>query len=222
MQKGKDKIKVLITGATGAAGSGVLDACLKDPRIESITAVTRKPLPFRDQKIVEVLHDDFLDYSAIEDRFKGHEACFWCLGISQSKVRKEEAYTRITYGFTLAAAKVLERLNPGMTFCFLSGMGTDATERWPIEEFKSYTKARFESGGGWTYHMKSRFIYVSEDGNTAWFDELLHNENLGLTRGTGVLVNQDGNWLISQYNLTIPVPNQLARDLAARIRALEN
>ena len=135
MTKEDRKINVLITGATGTAGSGVLDACLKDPRIQSITVLTRKPLTLRNQKIVEVPHDDFLDYSIIEDRMKGLDACFWCLGISQSKVRKEEAYTRITHGFTLAAAGVLERLNPGMVFCFLSGMGTDATEKsrmmWP-------------------------------------------------------------------------------------------
>ena len=100
-------------------------------------------------------------------------------------------------------------------------LGTDATERWPVDEFKSYTRQRFEQGTGWTYVMTSRNIFVSSDGNTAWFDELLENENLGLTRGTGVLLKEDGKWLFSQYNLTIPVPNDLARDLVSRIRAIE-
>lgn len=127
MQKVKDKITVLITGATGVAGSGVLSACLKDSRIKKITTITRKPLLFDDKKITSILHNNFLDYSEIEDRLKGHDACFWCLGISQLKVRRKEDYTQITYGFTLNAAKVLERLNPGLTFCFLSGMGTKAT-----------------------------------------------------------------------------------------------
>lgn len=101
-------------------------------------------------------------------------------------------------------------------------LGTDVTERWPIAEFREYTKSRFDTGRGWTYHMTSRNIYISESGTTAWFDELLENENLGVTRGTGVLVKENGEWTISQYNLTIPVPNQLAREFVARIRELEN
>lgn len=129
MQQGKDKITVLITGATGVAGSGVLFACLKDLRIKSITTITRKPLIFDDDKITPILLDDFLDYSAIKTQFEGIDACFWCLGISQSKARKEEDYTRITHDFTMKAAETLDRLNPEMTFCFLSGMGTDATEK---------------------------------------------------------------------------------------------
>jgi len=80
-------------------------------------------------QLVEVLHEDFLEYSAVEDRLSGIDACYWCLGVSQSKVRREADYHRITYEFTMEAAKVLERLNPGMTFCFLSGLGTDETQR---------------------------------------------------------------------------------------------
>ena len=101
-------------------------------------------------------------------------------------------------------------------------LGTDATERWPVAEFKTYTRGRFEQGTGWTYVMTSRNIFLSSDGNTAWFDELLENDNLGLTRGTGVLLKEDGKWTFSQYNLTIPVPNDLARDLVSRIRAMED
>lgn len=101
-------------------------------------------------------------------------------------------------------------------------LGTDATERWPIAEFKEYTKARFDTGRGWTYHMTSRNIYVASDGTTAWFDELLENENLGTTRGSGVLTKENDQWKISQYNLTIPVPNQLSREFVARIRELED
>ncbi len=101
-------------------------------------------------------------------------------------------------------------------------LGTDATERWPIAEFREYTKSRFDAGRGWTYHMTSRNIYVSDDCTTAWFDELLENDNLGTTRGSGVLIKEYDEWKISQYNLTIPIPNQLAREFVARIRELED
>jgi uncharacterized protein YbjT (DUF2867 family) len=124
----KATISVIITGATGHAGSGVLHACLGHPAVGRVTALTRRALDVRDDKLVEVVHDDFLDYSRVEDRLAGQDACFWCLGVSSTKVRREEDYRRITYDYTIAAAKVLERLSPGMTFCFLSGMGTDETQ----------------------------------------------------------------------------------------------
>jgi hypothetical protein len=81
------------------------------------------------EKFTEIIHADFLDYSGLENRMKGHDACYWCLGVSQMKVRKEDDYHRFTHDFTIEAAKVMEKLNPGMTFCFLSGMGTDETQK---------------------------------------------------------------------------------------------
>ena len=101
-------------------------------------------------------------------------------------------------------------------------LGTDATERWTVEQFKAYALPFFEQGRGWTYSSTERHIFVSRDGTTAWFDERLYNESLGDTRGTGVLVLRDGAWKIAQYNLTIPVPNELASDLVARIRDSAN
>lgn len=98
-------------------------------------------------------------------------------------------------------------------------LGTDATERWTVEQFKAYALPFFEQGRGWTYSPTERHVYVSDDGTTAWFDERLSNASLGDTRGTGVLVLRDGDWKVAQYNLTIPVPNELASDLVARIRA---
>ena len=95
-------------------------------------------------------------------------------------------------------------------------LGTDATERWTKSDFQGYA-AR---SNGWTYDMSERHIFLSDNLQTAWFDELLENENLGLTRGTGVLVKEGGKWKFSQYNLTIPVPNQLAGEFVAAIRAL--
>lgn len=97
-------------------------------------------------------------------------------------------------------------------------LGTDATERWDLEQFKAYAGPIFAKGKGWTYVVKQRWIYVSEDGNTAWFDETLENAGLGDCRGSGVLIQQNGKWLIAQYNLTIPVPNDLADEFVQRIR----
>lgn len=100
-------------------------------------------------------------------------------------------------------------------------LGTDATERWTIAEFKEYAMGRFNRGNGWTYHKTSRFVYISEDQKTAWFDENLHNENYGKCRGSGVLVKIEGDWKITQYNLTIPIPNSLAREVVRMIRDAE-
>lgn len=124
-----EKITVLITGPTGNAGSGVVRACLDHPGVGEVRVLTRRSLGKTHDKLVEVIHDDFLDYSAIEDGLTGLDACFWCLGVSHYKVRRETDYHRITYEFTMEAAKVLERLNPGMTLCFLTGLGTDETQK---------------------------------------------------------------------------------------------
>ncbi len=99
-------------------------------------------------------------------------------------------------------------------------LGTDATERWTREEFMAYTKVRFDAGTGWTYTKLERHISIAPNGETAWFDERLENEGLGETRGSGVLVREGGGWKIAHYNLTIPIPNELARDVARQIRAL--
>ena len=100
-------------------------------------------------------------------------------------------------------------------------MGTDATERWTIAEFKQYAKPAFDRGSGWTYTMTERHVFVSEDGMTAWFDERLENAGFGECRGTGVLVKTEDGWKVAQYNLTVPIPNDLLRDVAAQIRALQ-
>ena len=99
--------------------------------------------------------------------------------------------------------------------------GTDATERWPINEFRSYAMKRFETGTGWTYHVRDRHVYLDDDANIAWFDEVLDNEKYGECRGTGVLVKLGGAWKIVQYNLTIPIPNEIALDVVAMIREQE-
>ena len=97
-------------------------------------------------------------------------------------------------------------------------LGTDATERWTRDEFMTFAKPYFDQGRGWTYVMTERHITVAEHGATAWFDEELDNAGLGKTRGSGVLTREGGQWKISQYNLTIPIPNELAGEVVDRIR----
>lgn len=99
-------------------------------------------------------------------------------------------------------------------------LGTDATERWTVEAFRAYAEPFFSQGHGWTYTLLERHVSLSPDGNVAWFDERLMNASLGETRGSGVLLRQDGSWKIAQYNLAIPIPNALAGDVARRIREL--
>ncbi|MHC4846577.1 MAG: nuclear transport factor 2 family protein [Planctomycetota bacterium] len=98
-------------------------------------------------------------------------------------------------------------------------LGTDATERWSVEEFKDYAEPYFSQGQGWTYVPTERHVRVRRNGRVAWFDERLHNEKYGEVRGSGVLVREDGRWRIAQYNLAFPVPNDLVGDLVERIRA---
>jgi hypothetical protein len=98
-------------------------------------------------------------------------------------------------------------------------LGTDATERWTVEEFKAYAKPHFDKGKGWTYHASVRHVDVDPGHRYAWFDEALENEKLGPCRGSGVLTRVGSEWKIVQYNLTIPIPNDLALEFAEKIRA---
>ena len=100
-------------------------------------------------------------------------------------------------------------------------LGTDATERWPLDEFKAYAMKRFETGKGWTYTLRpgTRHISFSPAGDIAWFDELLDNAKYGTCRGSGVLREIEGKWKIAQYNLTFTVPNDAAEQVVKVIRA---
>ena len=102
-------------------------------------------------------------------------------------------------------------------------IGTDAGERWTVPEFRAYAEPYFSKGRGWTYTPRSRHVVLADlpCRCVASFDELLDNANYGTTRGTGALVLEDGSWKIAQYALTIPIPNDLARDVAARIKLFE-
>jgi hypothetical protein len=121
-------LRVILFGATGMVGSAVLTQCLADPAVESVLSVGRRPSGFSHPKLSEVLHTDFFDYGPVKDRLRGHDACFFTLGLS-SVGRSEAEYTRDTHDLTLAAARALLELNPGMGFCYVSGQGTDSSEK---------------------------------------------------------------------------------------------
>ena len=97
-------------------------------------------------------------------------------------------------------------------------LGTDGTERWDKATFRAFSHPYFAQGKGWTYKPRDRHVTLSRDGRVAWFDELLDNESYGECRGSGVLEKTDGGWRIVQYNLSVPMPNGIAKDLVARIR----
>ena len=100
-------------------------------------------------------------------------------------------------------------------------LGTDATERWTRAQFADYVRPHFSEGKGCTYHPTERHVTIASDGRYAWFDERLANEKYGDTRGSGVLVRRGKEWKIAQYNLTIPMPNDLAPRFVQEIRAAQ-
>jgi uncharacterized protein YbjT (DUF2867 family) len=128
MNADRTAMKVILFGATGMVGQGVLRECLLDTDVESVLAIGRSPTGQHHAKLREIVHGDFLDYSAIESELTGYDACFFCLGVS-SVGMNEERYRHLTYDITLAAARTLARLNPQMVFVYVTGRGTDSTER---------------------------------------------------------------------------------------------
>ena len=124
-------MKVIVFGATGMVGQGVLRECLIDASVESLLVIGRSPTGQHHAKLHEILHDDFMDFSAIESELGGYDACFFCLGVS-SVGMDAERYRHLTYDLTLAAAKTLVALNPGMVFTYVTGRSTDSTEQGPV------------------------------------------------------------------------------------------
>lgn len=100
-------------------------------------------------------------------------------------------------------------------------LGTDATERWTRDEFRAWAKPYFSRGKAWSFKAVSRHITLSKDGTMAWFDEALDTPNLGPSRGSGVLVKEGSTWKIAQYNLSVPIPNDLMGEVTKRIAAYE-
>jgi uncharacterized protein YbjT (DUF2867 family) len=121
-------MKVILFGATGMVGQGVLRECLIDPGVESVLAVGRSPTGQQHPKLREIVHDNFFDFSGLESQLADYDACFFCLGVS-SVGMDEERYRHLTYDLTMAAARTLAKLNPGMVFVYVTGRGTDSTEQ---------------------------------------------------------------------------------------------
>jgi uncharacterized protein YbjT (DUF2867 family) len=121
-------MNVILFGTTGMVGQGVLRECLLDPGVERALSVTRNSIGKQHPKLRECLQADLFDLSPIEKQLHGYDACFFCLGVS-SVGMTEEAYRHMTYDLTLSVAQTLVRLNPGMTFVYVSGAGTDSSER---------------------------------------------------------------------------------------------
>jgi hypothetical protein len=124
----KTELNVLITGTTGMVGEGVLQECLNHPAVKTVLLVNRSSTGITHPKLREIIHADFLDFSAIESALTNLDACFFCLGVS-SVGMKEAPYFQLTHTLTLHVASTLARLNPAMTFCYVSGAGTDSSEK---------------------------------------------------------------------------------------------
>lgn len=121
-------LRIILFGATGMIGKGVLLEALDDPGTDKILTVVRRPSGLLHPKLEEVVHEDFLDFSTLQNRLRGFDACFFCLGVTALGLSEAE-YTRITYDVTIAAARTLRAVNPTLVFTYVSGQGTDSTEK---------------------------------------------------------------------------------------------
>jgi uncharacterized protein YbjT (DUF2867 family) len=120
--------KVILTGATGMVGEGVLHECLLHTAVTQVLVINRRPCGVFHPKLKEIIHADFFDISALETELVNYDACLFCLGVS-SVGMKEPEYYRLTYTLTMHVAKTLAKINPDMVFCYISGAGTDSTEK---------------------------------------------------------------------------------------------
>ena len=121
-------VKVLIFGATGMIGRGVLLECLRDSDVDLIVTLGRTPVGINQGKEREIVHRDLLNYAGMEESLSGFDACFFCLGVASAGMNEAD-YSRVTYGYAMAAGQILSHLNPQMTFTFVSGAGTDSSEK---------------------------------------------------------------------------------------------
>ncbi len=121
-------MRVILFGATGMVGAGVLHECLRDERVQEVLAILRTRSGQSHPKLRELIRNDFLDYSHVRETLRSFDACFFCLGVT-AVGKTEEEYYRLTFDITLAAARMMAELNPGSVFCYVSGQGTDGSEK---------------------------------------------------------------------------------------------
>lgn len=126
-----EPIKIILTGATGMVGEGVLHECLSHPLIKEILIINRKSACIKHPKVKEIIHSNFHDFSSIENQLIGYDACLFCLGVSSVGMNEAKFY-ELTYKLTMHVAKTLSEINPGSIFCYISGAGTDSTEKGRI------------------------------------------------------------------------------------------
>ncbi|MFC2117154.1 NAD-dependent epimerase/dehydratase family protein [Bacteroidota bacterium] len=121
-------MKVIITGATGMVGKGVLLECINNSEVNDVLSISRRKLGMKHPKLKELLHVDFSEFKSIKMFLNGYDACYACMGVSSAGIN-EELYSKLTYDYTLALAKELLELNPNITFTYVSGQGTDSSEK---------------------------------------------------------------------------------------------
>ena len=129
MQEG---LRVIITGATGMVGEGILLVCLDNPVISNVLIINRRPLGITHPKLKEIIHEDFHDLSTVAEHLAGYDACFFCLGVS-SVGMKMDKYRKVTYDLTMHFGETVSRLNSDMVFIYVAGAGTDGSEKGKVE-----------------------------------------------------------------------------------------
>ena len=169
-------MKVALFGATGMIGSGALIECMESADVNQVLSITRRPAGRQHAKLKEVVHADFLDYTTLARELAGTDVCFFCLGISAAG-KSEEAYRRITFDFTVAAAQAVLDANPNATFIYISGAGADSTGQGRI--MWARVRGQLENhlmgmGLGGVYIFRPAYIQPLKDVavSTAWYGNL--------------------------------------------------
>ncbi|HUR30735.1 MAG TPA: hypothetical protein VMZ69_04845 [Saprospiraceae bacterium] len=167
-------MKVIITGSTGMIGKGCLLECIDNPQVESILLVNRHPIDVKHPKIKEVLVKDFFELELVRDDLKGYDACFYCMGVTSAGMNEAD-YSRITFEATIEFAKELFSLNPYSTFCYISGAGSDSSEKgntmWARVKGKT-ENALLAIGFRNTYMFRPGFIQPTKGirSRTGWYN----------------------------------------------------
>ena len=200
-------MNAIIFGGTGMVGQGVLRECLLDPDIERVLSIVRSPSGQRHAKLRELVNANFVDFSPIERELSGFDATFFCLGVT-SAGKTEEQYSRVTYDITMAAATPLARLNPGMTFLFVSGSGTDSTERGRV--MWARVKGKTENG---LLRLPFKAAYMFRPGAI----EPMHGvkSRTAIYRIAYVFMRPLMPWLRKRFPQYITTSEQLARAMVA-------
>lgn len=166
-------MRVTVFGASGSAGGSVLRFCLGAPEVTEVRTVVRRPLRLAHAKLRVFPHEDFLDYSTERTAFEGVDACFFCLGVSATRVRDEAEYRRITRDFAVVAATTLKSASPSASFHFISGMGTGADSRFMWARVKAEAERDLIALVGATCYRPAAIDGVRSESSATWYGALL-------------------------------------------------